>query len=52
MAGKRGNSVVAVYSGIAPEFEEEYNNWHNTHHIPPRMKVPGFLAAARYPARG
>jgi hypothetical protein len=49
MAGKRGNSLVAVYGSVAPDFEDEYNNWYNTHHIPPRMQqVPGFLAAVRY----
>jgi hypothetical protein len=47
-AGQRGNSLVTVYGAVAPEAEADYNTWYNTHHIPPRMQVPGFLAAVRY----
>jgi hypothetical protein len=48
----RGGSLVAVYGEVAPAIEADYNIWYNTHHIPPRMQVPGFLAAVRYKIAG
>ncbi|KND55627.1 hypothetical protein BPUN_2302 [Candidatus Paraburkholderia kirkii] len=32
----------------APHFEEEFNAWYDTEHLPERMAVPGFEAARRY----
>lgn len=52
MAGKRGDSLVVEYSSIAPEFEEEYNNWYVTHYLLSRMQAPGVLGAARYQLAG
>jgi len=50
MPDKRGSCMVAVYANVPAEIEEEYNRWYDTHHIPARLKVPGFIAAARYTA--
>lgn len=50
MADKRGKCLVTVYADVPAEAEGEYNRWYDTHHIPERLKVPGFLAAARYTA--
>ena len=50
MADKRGKCLVAVFANVPQAIEEEYNRWYDTHHIPERLKVPGFLGAARYVA--
>ena len=50
MTDKRGKCLVAVYANVPAAIEEEYNRWYDTHHIPERLKVPGFLSAARYVA--
>ncbi len=31
-----------------PEFEEEFNAWYDTEHIPERVAIPGFLSARRW----
>jgi hypothetical protein len=36
----------------APAFEEEFNAWYDSEHIPERLAVPGILTARRYVARG
>lgn len=33
-------------------FEEEFNAWYDTEHIPERLAVPGILTARRYVSRG
>ncbi|WP_158738119.1 DUF4286 family protein [Alteribacillus sp. YIM 98480] len=42
------NSIL--YSEMIPErsWEEQFNNWYDTEHIPLRMKVDGFQKARRY----
>jgi hypothetical protein len=50
LAEKRGKCLVTVYAEVPAEIEEEYNRWYDTHHIPARLQVPGFLSAARYVA--
>jgi hypothetical protein len=50
MADKRGKCLITVYAEVPAEIEDEYNRWYNTHHIPERLKVPGFLGAVRYEA--
>jgi hypothetical protein len=50
MADKRGKCMVAVYADVPGAIEDEYNRWYDTHHIPERLKVPGFLGAVRYQA--
>ncbi len=31
-----------------PAFEEEFNTWYDTEHIPERLSVPGFVTALRF----
>lgn len=39
---------LLVTARPAPIFEEEFNAWYDTEHVPERMAVPGFQAARRY----
>jgi len=32
---------------VPPAFEDEFNDWYDTEHIPERLRVPGFLSARR-----
>src|SRR6185503_14087924 len=32
----------------APSFEDRFNHWYDTEHIPLRMGIPGFEGAQRY----
>ena len=43
-----GNAVL--FSEMTPDkpWEDEFNSWYDTEHIPIRMKVPGFGGAQRY----
>lgn len=45
MAGK-----AILFSEMSPSAsgEDEFNNWYDKEHIPPRMLAPGFLSAQRY----
>lgn len=42
--------ATILFSEMTPEFdwEDRFNKWYNTHYIPIRMAVPGFLSAQRY----
>lgn len=46
----RGTGIFLVYTDIDPQFEEEFNAWYNTEHLPELLAVPGILTAARYEA--
>ncbi len=35
----------------SPSFEEEFNDWYDTDHLPERLAIPGFLSARRYVCR-
>jgi hypothetical protein len=37
---------------VAPEHEQEFNDWYNTEHIPALAGVPGTLCARRYRGTG
>lgn len=41
---------AVLFSEMTPEasWEEEFHEWYDTHHIPIRMKAPGFIGAQRY----
>lgn len=41
---------TVLFSEMVPEpdWEDEFNSWYDTEHIPIRMKVPGFIGAQRY----
>jgi hypothetical protein len=48
---KKGRGVVLVYADlIDPKYEEEFNAWYDTDHLPQLLTLPGFLDAARYVA--
>ncbi len=42
--------ATVLFSEMAPEvdWEDEFNQWYDTHQIPLRMGVDGFLSAQRY----
>ncbi len=42
------NGLLLVMMQPSPVFEEEFNAWYDTDHIPERLAVPGFLSAQRY----
>lgn len=43
-----GKALLAVFMEPKPEFEKEFNDWYNRHHVPERVAVPGFLNARRF----
>lgn len=45
---KKGNGVFLVYTDVDPQFEDEFNAWYSTEHLPELLSLPGFLDAARY----
>jgi hypothetical protein len=47
---KKGRGIFLVYTDIDPKYEEEFNAWYNTEHLPELLSLPGFLDAARYVA--
>jgi hypothetical protein len=47
---KKGRGIFLVYTDIDPKYEEEFNAWYNTEHVPELLSLPGFLDAARYVA--
>jgi hypothetical protein len=44
----KNKGFLIVLAHPAPHFEEEFNAWYDTEHLPERMSVPGFEAARRY----
>jgi len=50
MAFEKANALLAVWTDIAPEIEEEFNAWYDTEHVPERLIVPGFLSGLRFTA--
>jgi hypothetical protein len=48
---KKGEGLFLFYTDlIDPKYEEEFNAWYNTEHLPELLTLPGFLDAARYVA--
>ncbi len=39
---------LLVFMNPPPAFEEEFNAWYDTEHIPERLSVPGFRTGLRY----
>jgi len=41
---------AVLFTEMTPgaSWEDEFNCWYDTEHIPPRMEVPGFINAQRY----
>lgn len=44
----QGSTIL--YSEMTPDddWEDRFNKWYDTHHIPVRMDAPGFISARRY----
>ena len=40
--------LLLVQMDIPPEFEDEFNNWYDSEHIPMLMQVPGWTSSRRY----
>ena len=43
-----GQGFLALWNGIDPDREPEYNRWHTREHVPERVDIPGMIAARRY----
>ncbi len=42
--------VILVSMNIEPAYEQEFNDWYNTEHIPHFNRLPGVIAARRFRA--
>ncbi len=47
---RTGTGLLAVWTGVDPEVEAEFNEWYDKEHVPERLAVPGFLSGIRYTA--
>ena len=48
---KKGRAIFLVYTDLVdPKYDEEFNAWYDTQHLPQLLELPGFLDAARYVA--
>ena len=47
MTKTKGEGILAVWSEVPDELEQEYNDWYNQEHLNERLSVPGILSAAR-----
>ena len=50
MANKRGTGLLAVWTDVPADKEDDFNQWYNEEHIPELLSIPGILNAARYEA--
>lgn len=48
--GLYGTGMLMTFTEVAPEDEDEYNEWYNREHIDERVWMPGFHRARRYVA--
>ena len=44
------NALITVWLDVAPEREEEFNDWYQLEHIPLVVGLPGFVNGRRYKA--
>ena len=44
----KGATILFSEMSPDPDWEGDFNKWYDTHRIPQRMAVPGFLSAQRY----
>lgn len=44
------NALITVWLDVAPEREEEFNDWYQLEHIPLVVGLPGFVSGRRYKA--
>lgn len=45
-------ALLLIAMNVAPEHENEFNEWYNVEHLPALAGVPGVLAARRYRGSG
>lgn len=45
-------AVLLIAMNVAPEHENEFNEWYNTEHLPQLGAVPGVICARRYRGAG
>lgn len=45
---KKSKGYLLVMMQAPPDFEDEFNAWYDTEHIPDRAAIPGFDSAIRY----
>jgi hypothetical protein len=45
-----GRAAVAMWWNVAPEMQEEFEDWHTHEHMPERLAIPGFLRGTRWRA--
>ena len=51
MPTHKGRSIFLVYTDLVDDkYDQEFNAWYDTRHIPQLLAIPGFLDAARYVA--
>jgi len=43
-----GKAAVAIWCDVAPEVQEEFDDWHAHEHMPERLSIPGFLRGSRW----
>ena len=43
-----GDGMLALWNGVDPARQAEYDLWHTREHVPERLSVPGMLGARRY----
>lgn len=43
-----GEGMLALWNGVDPSRQREYDIWHSHEHVPERISVPGMLGARRY----
>jgi hypothetical protein len=47
----KGQAILLVYTDLIDDaYEEEFNAWYSTRHLPQLLAIPGILDAARYVA--
>ncbi len=44
------SALLALWNGVTPALDADYNAWHAQEHVPERLTVPGILWARRYAA--
>jgi len=42
------SALLALWNGVEPALEADYNDWHAREHVPERLTVPGILWGWRY----
>ena len=47
-----GEAAVAIWCDVAPEVQEEFDDWHAHEHMPERLGIPGFLRGSRWVGDG